>query len=105
MVMNYPAAELRGILLINYPNYNEIDKFCASAQKVIQNLRFEAKQAIVRKVVDTIVGTQLDIKVYGHLPINIGIIATIQKGGVQEIKYEPISRDSRVAERWKEHAF
>ena len=83
---------------VNYPNHNEIDKFCSMVNKVIKNLRFEAKQSIVRKIVDMIVGTQLDIKVYGHLPINTGIIATIQKGGIQYVKFETESRHHRPSQ-------
>src|SRR3990167_2387160 len=84
---------------VNYPNHNEIDKFCSMVNNVIKNLRFEAKQSIVRKIVDMIVGTQLDIKVYGHLPINTSIIATIQKGDIQYVKFESISRYRRASER------
>lgn len=49
--------------------------------------------SIVRKVVDTIVSTQLDIRVYGHLPINTSIIANIWRGGVQEVEYGTKCRD------------
>ena len=51
------------------PEDREIDEFCKIAYKVIGDMGFEAKRSIVRKVVDTIVGTQTDIKVYGHLEI------------------------------------
>ena len=57
---------------------------------------FEAKQSIVRKVVDTIVSTQLDIKVYGHLPINTSIITNMKKGGVQDVKFQSERRDSWI---------
>lgn len=76
------------------PEEREIDEFCKIAYKVIDDMRFEAKRSIVRKVVDTIVGTQTDIKVYGHLPINTSIIASLKKGGVQDVKFQTKRRDS-----------
>src|SRR5581483_2000236 len=78
----------------NYPNNTEIDKFCKVAQEVLGDINFEAKQAIIRKVVDTIVGTQLDIKVYGHMSLNSSIIANICRGGIQYVKFETSSRNS-----------
>ncbi len=79
----------------NYPNDTEIDKFCKVAQEVLGDINFEAKQAIIRKVVDTIVGTQLDIKVYGHMSLNSSIIANICRGGIQYVKFETSSRNSQ----------
>lgn len=73
----------------------ENDEFCKVVGKVIGDMGFEAKQAIVRKVVDTIFGTQLDIKVYGHLPINSSIIANIWKGDTQDVEFETSSRNSQ----------
>jgi len=89
----------------NYPEDKEIDEFCKLAHKVLDDLGFEAKQAIVRKVVDTIVGTQLDIKVYGHLPINSSIIANIWKGGTQDVEFETSSRNSWFTKCGEEYAF
>lgn len=88
----------------NYPEDTEIDEFCKVAHRVIGDIGFEAKQAIVRKVVDTIVGTQLDIKVYGHLPINSSIIANIWKGDTQDVEFETSSRNCRVAKCRQKHA-
>ncbi|OGM25736.1 hypothetical protein A3D00_03335 [Candidatus Woesebacteria bacterium RIFCSPHIGHO2_02_FULL_38_9] len=90
---------------VNYPDDKEIDEFCKIAYKVIGDMGFEAKQSVVRKVVDTIVGTQLDIKVYGHLPINTSIIANIWKGGTQDVKFQTSSRDSWSTKCREEHAF
>src|SRR3989344_9513458 len=90
---------------INYPDGDEIDEFCKVAYKVIGDMGFEAKQSIVRKVVDTIVGTQHDIKVYGHLPINTSIIANIWKGDTQDVEFETSSRNSWSTKCREEHAF
>lgn len=81
----------------SYPEDREIDEFCKIAYKIVGDMGFEAKQSIVRKVVDTIIGTQLDIKVYGHLPINTSIIANTWKGGYQDVKFKTKRRDSWVA--------
>ena len=80
----------------SYPEDREIDEFCKIAYKVVGDMGFEAKQSIVRKVVDTIIGTQLDIKVYGHLPINTSIIANTWKGGCQDVKFQTKRRDCRT---------
>jgi site-specific DNA recombinase len=79
------------------PEDREIDEFCKIAYKIVSDMGFEAKQAIVRKVVDTIVGTQTDIKVYGHLPINTSIIASLKKGGYQDVKFQTKRRNYRLA--------
>lgn len=89
----------------NYPEDKEIDEFCKIAHKVVGDLGFEAKQSIVRKVVDTIVGTQLDIKVYGHLALNSSIIANVWKGGIQDVKFETECRNSGVAKCGEKYAF
>jgi hypothetical protein len=81
----------------NYPEDKEIEDFCKIAHRVIGDMGFEAKQSIVRKVVDTIVGTQTDIKVYGHLALNSSIIVNVWKGDIQDVKFETSSRDCRVA--------
>lgn len=58
-----------------------------------KDLSFEARRKIVLKIVDKIVGTQLDLKVYGYLPVTAGYFATTQKGGIQDVKFQSISRD------------
>jgi glutaredoxin len=65
---------------------------------VIVDKVLESKRSIIRKVVDTIVGTQTDIKVYGHLPINTSIIATLKKGGIQDVKFQTKRRNSRTSQ-------
>jgi len=89
----------------DYPEDKEIEEFCKIAHRVIGDMGFEAKQSIVRKVVDTIVGTQHDIKVYGHLALNSSIIANVWKGGIQDVKFETSSRNSRSAECGEKYAF
>ncbi len=89
----------------DYPEDKEIEEFCKIAHKVVGNMGFEAKQSIVRKVVDTIVGTQNDIKVYGHLPLNTSIIANVWKGGIQDVKFETSSRNSWLTKCGEVHAF
>lgn len=76
-----------------YPEDKEIDEFCKIAHRVIGDIGFETKQSIVRKIVDTIVGTQNNIKVYGHLALNSSIIVNVWKGGIQDVKFETSSRD------------
>lgn len=77
---------------------DEIEEFCDLTRKVIKDLDFEAKQKITRRLVDTIVGTQHELKVYGHLPLNSSIITNIWKGEHLNVEYETSSRDCGASE-------
>lgn len=87
----------RVIPMHTLPEKDEIEEFCNLTRKVIKDLDFEAKQKITRRLVDTIVGTQHELKVYGHLPLNSSIIANIWKGEHPNVEYETSSRDSWLA--------
>lgn len=84
---------------LELPGEDEINRFCDVARDVIGDLKFESKQLIVRKVVDKIVGKQKDLRVYGHLPLNTSVFATLEKGGVKNVKFRTERRDSWVTQR------
>lgn len=63
----------------NLPKPDEIEIFAQEAVTALQNLNFEAKQAIVRSIVNKAVGTQRELKVYGYIPINYVELFTIHR--------------------------
>lgn len=67
----------------------EITAFAERAAAALKDLSFDAKQAIVRGVIEKAVGTQHELKVYGHIPV-----ATSNHGRLQTI-----DRHSRPPER------
>lgn len=73
------------------PSDKQIEQFSQKAKLVLNDLSFDSKQAIIRKVVDTIIATQKQVRVRGYLPIQ-------QKGNVE---YGSESRNSWASERWK----
>ncbi|MEK7525871.1 MAG: recombinase family protein [Patescibacteria group bacterium] len=51
------------------PEESDVAKFCDLAQETLKELSFEAKRAILLKVVDKIIGNQKELKIQGYLPI------------------------------------
>lgn len=51
------------------PQLSDLENFCKKALEILKSLDFEHKRAIIRELVDKIVGTQQEIVVYGYLPI------------------------------------
>lgn len=69
----------------------EIGAFAIEAAQALRDLNFEAKQRIVRNIVDRVVGTQKELQVFGYIPVtNINVFT--------------VSRNCRFAERGKVHA-
>lgn len=52
------------------PGEKEVDEFSQIAKEKVSNLNFEARKAIVERVVESIVGTQKQLVVKGHLPFS-----------------------------------
>ena len=91
------------------PTMNDIDTFAALASKKLLNLSFEAKRGIIMDVIDRIVATQAELKVYGFIPVpdtkNDNEYKLIHRHGEDTIdnfydKYKPIHRHSRTPKRW-----
>ena len=55
------------------PKIDEIKIFTQKAVKVLYDLKFEAKKAIVRSIIDKVVGTRDELQVYGYIPVNINV--------------------------------
>ncbi len=53
------------------PQKDEIEIFAKRAMETLHDLNFEAKNAIVRSVIDKVVGTQKELQVYGFIPVEI----------------------------------
>ena len=62
-------VEERRIKADALPAAEEIKAFAAKARMTLANLSFDAKQAIVRNVLDKAVGTQKELHVYGYIPV------------------------------------
>jgi len=77
------------------PGPDEIRMLTENAVKMPQDLNFEARRDIVKKVVDRIIGTQNELQVYGFIPIE----------ALNDVALWSIHRHCRSAERGEIHAF
>lgn len=80
---------------IELPTAKQVDEFVKRTRSNIQELGFESRQLIVRKLVDKIVANQKEMTVYGYLPLETE----------ENIKYGSISRNCWFAKCGKVHAF
>lgn len=55
------------------PKLNDIEIFAQRASQGLKNLNFNAKKAIVRDIIDKVVGTREKLQVYGYIPITSNI--------------------------------
>jgi len=67
------------------PKQDEIKTFTQEATRAFKDLKFETKQAIVRSVIEKVVGTKTELQVFGYIPININVFT--------------LHRNRRIAER------
>jgi len=79
--------------------------FCELAKQALKNLSFGAGRKIVLKTVSKIVVTQLGLKVDGNMPVSAAYFVTIEKGGIQDVKFQSVSRDCGAAQCGKINAF
>lgn len=77
------------------PSQEQIEQFSQKAKLVLENLKFTPKQAIIRKVVDTIIATQRQLRVRGYFPIE----------EIQNVKFQSEGRDSWSSQLWKVYSF
>ena len=75
------------------PDEADIDAFVEEAQKVLLDLSFEQKRAIVLNTVEEVVGNQKEVEVHGYIPINSNGWLNVE------------DRNRRIAERGEIHAF
>jgi site-specific DNA recombinase len=84
----HKAKEVRNeICAAVRPSKNEIEAFCQEATKKLYSLNFEPKKAIVMNIVEKVVGTRDELKVYGYIPIT------------NHVESLPIHRHRRLTER------
>jgi len=77
-----------------FPEFNQIEAFTQKASRVLNdNLSFDSKKAIIRNVIDRVVGTRENLQVYGYIPIE------------SNINVFTINRDSRFTKRRKIDSF
>lgn len=75
------------------PKAHEIRSFAKRAVKTLHDLNFEAKQAIVRNIIDKVVGTKEQLQVYGYIPVE----------NTNYVGYKTIHRHRGVTERRQVH--
>jgi site-specific DNA recombinase len=71
------------------PKLAQIEEFASVAKVTLANLSFEAKQGIIKALVDKIVGTRLELQINGYIPIT------------QNINDCTLNRHCRTSKRWK----
>lgn len=69
------------------PKAHEIRSFAKRVVKTLHDLNFEAKQTIVRNIIDKVVGTKEQLQVYGYIPVE----------NTNYVGYKTIYRHSRFA--------
>jgi site-specific DNA recombinase len=69
----------------------DISSFAIRAKKVLKNLNFKSKKAIVMSVIDKVVGTPEQLQIYGYIPVtNINVFTS--------------NRNSRITKCGKKHS-
>jgi site-specific DNA recombinase len=61
------------------PKPDEVEIFVQKAQEVLMGLNFDAKKAIVRNVIDKVVGTPQKLQVYGLIPLNYVTLCSLSR--------------------------
>jgi len=56
-----------------FPEFSQIEVFAQKASEALKNLNFKAKKAIIRSIVDKVVGTKDELQIYGYIPIESNI--------------------------------
>lgn len=82
--------ESRQLVNMKTPTKEEIQTFCDQVVRSMKNLKFEAKQAIVRNVIEKVVDTNNELLISGYIPLNINVL--------------PSYRYRRSSERGQVHA-
>ena len=77
------------------PTENQVKIFSEEISETLENLSFEARQAIIRSTVGKIIGTQKQLQVSGSIPLSL----------YQNVVYKTNDRHSRFAQCGEVHAF
>lgn len=70
MQMATASAKSNAATTLNLPNKERIEEFAAKATTMLKRLNFEAKQAIVRSVVEKGVISKDELRINGYIPID-----------------------------------
>ncbi len=71
--------------ITSLPNDDEIHNFAIEAKEALKYLNFDVKQGIVRNVIEKIVASVEELKVYGYIPVNT------------HVEFQTIHRYRRIA--------
>ncbi|MFA6397243.1 MAG: recombinase family protein [Candidatus Paceibacterota bacterium] len=56
-----------------FPEFSQLEIFAKKASEALNNLNFNAKKAIIRGIIDKVVGNKQELQVYGRIPIESNI--------------------------------
>ena len=87
--------EESNINVATMPTENQVKIFSEEISETLENLSFEARQAIIRSTVGKIIGTQKQLQVSGSIPLSL----------YQNVVYKTNDRHSRFAQCGEVHAF
>jgi len=77
---------------LEIPKLSQVEVFVQKVSQEIDNLNFKAKKAIIRSIIDRVVGTREQLQFYGYIPVT-------------DINVFTEHRNCRFAKRGKIHAF
>jgi site-specific DNA recombinase len=72
-----------------FPELNQIEAFTQKTSKALSgNLSFDSKKAIIRNIIDRVVGTRENLQVYGYIPVesNINVFTINRNCGVAKCR-------------------
>jgi len=81
--INKANLESQQVSKKTFPEFNQIEIFAQRASEALKNLNFKAKKAIIRSIIEKVIGTREQLQVYGYIPIESNInVFTFNRNGV-----------------------
>jgi len=75
------------------PTKSELEEFARCSRVKLANLNFREKRAIVLKTVETIIGDQRSLKIYGHVPVTENVdVYTSDRHGWDATRHDDVKR-------------
>lgn len=82
------------------PTKGELGEFCQKAKEMLKYLNFEAKQKIIREVVEKVIGNQQELLVEGYLPVgdnnNYVAFCSINRYGSNTTQHDSASNTAKL---------
>jgi len=78
-------AAQREVETWSVPTQAELAEFARSSREKLSNLKFAARRAIVLNTVESAIGNQRQLQVYGHIPVNNNVdVCTSDRDGLNK---------------------